>query len=73
MELIIEGLKLTIIGMTIVGIFLGLLMLLIMISAKIFGQKAEFKRMPIGLGRSDQPPVAVISAAIAAFRARKKQ
>jgi Na+-transporting methylmalonyl-CoA/oxaloacetate decarboxylase gamma subunit len=73
MELVFEGLKLTIIGMTIVYIFLVLLMVLIMISAKIFKQKVEFQKISIEQGKSINPPIPVISAAIAAYRARKKR
>lgn len=73
MELVFEGLKLTIIGMTIVYIFLVLLMVLIMISAKIFKQKVEFQKIPIEEGKGLHPPIPVISAAIAAYRARKKR
>jgi Na+-transporting methylmalonyl-CoA/oxaloacetate decarboxylase gamma subunit len=73
MELVFEGLKLTIIGMTIVYIFLILLMVLIMISAKIFKHKVEFQKVPIEGGKRIRLPIPIISAAIAAYRARKKQ
>jgi len=73
MELVFEGLKLTIIGMTIVYIFLVLLMVLIMISAKILKQKVEFQKLPVEEGKSLHPPIPVIAAAIAAYRARKKR
>jgi Na+-transporting methylmalonyl-CoA/oxaloacetate decarboxylase gamma subunit len=73
MELVFEGLKLAIIGMTIVYVFLTLLMVLIMISAKIFRHKVEFQKVPIGEPKRTHLPIPVISAAIAAYRAKKKQ
>ena len=73
MELVYEGVKLTIIGMTIVYIFLILLMVLIMISARIFKQRVEFQKLPIEEGRRMHLPIPVISAAIAAYRSRRKK
>ncbi len=73
MELVYEGVKLTIIGMTIVYIFLVLLIVLIMISAKIFKQKVEFQKVPVEEGRRTPIPIPVISAAIAAYRSRRKK
>lgn len=73
MDLVYEGLKLTIIGMSIVYIFLILLMALIVISAKIFKKRVEFQKVPVQDRRRMHLPVPIISAAIAAYRARKKQ
>jgi Na+-transporting methylmalonyl-CoA/oxaloacetate decarboxylase gamma subunit len=73
MELVYEGLKLTIIGMTIVYVFLILLMALIMISARIFKQSVEFRKVPVEEGKRMHLPIPIISAVIAAYRARKKQ
>jgi Na+-transporting methylmalonyl-CoA/oxaloacetate decarboxylase gamma subunit len=73
MELVYEGLKLTIIGMTIVYVFLILLMALIMVSAKIFKRRVGFQKAPVQEGRRMHLPIPIISAAIAAYRARKKQ
>ena len=73
MELIYEGVKLTIIGMTIVYVFLILLMVLIMISAKIFKQRVEFQKVPVEEGRRTHIPIPIISAAIAAYRSKRKQ
>jgi Na+-transporting methylmalonyl-CoA/oxaloacetate decarboxylase gamma subunit len=73
MELVYEGLKLTIIGMTIVYVFLILLMVLIMISARIFKHRVEFQRLQVEEGRRMHLPIPVISAAIAAYRSRRKQ
>ncbi len=73
MELVYEGLKLTIIGMTIVYVFLVLLMVLILISAKIFKQKVGFQKAPVEEDRRMPIPIPVISAAIAAYRSRRKK
>jgi sodium pump decarboxylase gamma subunit len=73
MELVYEGVKLTIIGMTIVYVFLILLMVLIMISAKIFRQKVELQKAPVEEARRMHIPIPIISAAIAAYRSRRKQ
>jgi Na+-transporting methylmalonyl-CoA/oxaloacetate decarboxylase gamma subunit len=73
MELIYEGVKLTIIGMTIVYVFLILLMVLIMISAKIFKRRVELQKVPVAEGRRMHIPIPIISAAIAAYRSRRKQ
>lgn len=73
MELVYEGLKLTIIGMTIVYVFLILLMVLIMISSRIFKHRVEFQKLPVEEGRRMHLPIPIISAAIAAYRSRRKQ
>lgn len=70
--MIVEGLKLMVIGMAIVYIFLVVLMLLVILSAKIFKGKATpviLKNRKTSIKNDEL--TAVISAAIAAYRARK--
>ena len=72
--MITEGLKLMVTGMVIVYIFLIVLMLLVILSSKIFKGTASgstSKRLKKNLG-NDEITV-VISAAIAAYKARKSK
>lgn len=71
--MITEGLKLMVIGMTIVYIFLIILMLLVMLSARVFKQEAS--SVPDGQPsrgvRQQDDIVAVISAAISRYKSGK--
>ena len=72
--MIIDGLKLAVIGMTVVFAFLGLLVLIVQISTKLlkpFTEKEE-REMAVPAGRTSPIDgsrlVAVVSAAIASHR-----
>ncbi len=69
--MILEGVKLMVIGMSIVYIFLLVLMLSVMLSAKLF--KDSDVRAPSGPGtskKSRRDVIPVIAAAVAAYRAK---
>lgn len=79
--MIIAGLKMTLLGMTVVFFFLLLLILFVKISYRLLGsgsvreiaeiEAAELKkRKRSDLAADDEKLVAIISAAIAAHRAR---
>ncbi len=70
--MIAEGFKLMLIGMGTVYIFLVLLMILIMISAKIFKRKVSAQKIPVIKEKGLQDLIPVISAAIAAYKSRRK-
>lgn len=71
--MVIEGLKLMVIGMTIVFLFLIVLMLLVILSARLFKQGAasvpKVTSAPAAGQESDL--IAVISAAISRYRSGK--
>lgn len=79
--MIVQGLKLTIMGMTVVFSFLALLLMLIHLSARLLKQYTDKEALsftshrPSGV-KEEKPPddnrklTAIISAAIAAHRAR---
>lgn len=71
--MITEGLKLMVIGMTIVYIFLITLMLLVILSARILKQKASSApdSQPSQAERQQDDIVAVISAAISRYKSGK--
>lgn len=71
--MITEGLKLMVIGMTIVYIFLITLMLLVILSARILKQKASSvpDSQPSQSERQQDDIVAVISAAISRYKSGK--
>lgn len=70
--MIVEGLKLMIIGMIIVYVFLITLMLLVILTSKLFKTQPA-SSPPRPSKKSDGTElVAVISAAIASYRARKE-
>lgn len=73
--MIAEGFKLMILGMVIVYVFLIVLMVCVMISARIFKNRATpVPSSPASRLKSDHDTlVAVVSAAIAAFRAKNKK
>ena len=70
--MILEGVKLMVIGMAIVYAFLLVLMLSVMLSAKLF--KDSDARAPSDSGASRKPGrdviIPVIAAAVAAYRAK---
>lgn len=69
--MILEGVKLMVIGMAIVFVFLLVLMLSVMLSAKLF--KDSDKPEPSGHGvskKSRRDIIPVIAAAVAAYRAK---
>lgn len=69
--MILEGVKLMVIGMSIVYIFLLVLMVSVMLSAKLF--KDSDVRAPSGPGaskKSRRDVIPVIAAAVAAYRAK---
>jgi len=80
--MIIAGLKLTLLGMSVVALFLMLLMLFINIShrllsarinrelARIETAEQRGKRTPSAPARDDEVLVAIITAAVAAHRTR---
>lgn len=72
--MIIEGLKLMVIGMAIVYLFLVILMILIMFSAKVF-KSGTLATTPYQSSSktSDSELIAVVSAAISAYRAKRKR
>ena len=76
----IEGLKLMIIGMGTVFIFLGLMVYVINLVAKLTAKYAEQELAEIALKKKDKrpgkkmaPPAAVISAAVAAYESDEKK
>lgn len=72
--MIIEGLKLMVIGMAIVYLFLIILMLLIMFSAKVFKSGAlATTPCQIPPKTSDNVLIAVVSAAISAYKVKRKR
>ncbi len=69
--MILEGVKLMVIGMATVFVFLLVLMLSVMLSAKLF--KDSDARAPSGPGaskKSGRKVIPVIAAAVAAYRAK---
>lgn len=71
--MIVEGFKLMIIGMVIVYIFLITLMFLVMLTSKFFKGKPSAATPTRTAGKSDgNELIAVISAAIAAYRSKKQ-
>ena len=72
--MIVEGLKLMVIGMAIVYIYLIILMLLIILSSRIF--KGKVMATPsshfTSATKSSDNLIAVLSAAISSYRNRKK-
>ena len=71
--MIIEGLKLMVLGMAVVYLFLIILMLLTVVSSKLFKGHSVVSQSPnvSSTGQGDDI-LAVISAAIASFRKKKK-
>lgn len=72
--MVIEGLKLMVIGMAIVYVFLIILMLLVMLSARLFRQRVSTvpASSPVSnSGDQDDDLVAVISAAISRYKSGK--
>lgn len=72
--MIVEGLKLMVLGMAIVYIFLIILMILVILSSKLFKAKAA-ATPPSGISPSVQSTddlIAVLSAAVSSYRNRKK-
>ena len=70
--MILEGVKLMVIGMAIVYVFLLVLMLSVMLSAKLFKDSAARVSSDTGtLPRSRRGVVPVIAAAVAAYRAKR--
>jgi len=72
--MIVEGLKLMVIGMAIVYVFLIVLMLLIILSSRIFKGKvmATPSSKLTSATKSADDLIAVLSAAISSYRNRKK-
>lgn len=71
--MIVEGFKLMIIGMVIVYIFLITLMFLVMLTSRFFKGKPSAVTPARTAGKTDgNELIAVISAAIAAYRSRKE-
>ena len=69
--MILEGVKLMVIGMSIVYVFLLVLMLSVMLSAKLFKDSATRVSSDAGASRkSRRDVVPVIAAAVAAYRAK---
>jgi len=73
--MIIEGLKLMVLGMVIVYVFLIVLMILVIISSRIF--KGHAMTAPSAnvssAKRADEDLIAVLSAAISAYRNKDKK
>lgn len=69
---IIEGLKLMLIGMGIVYVYLVLLMFLIIVSAKMFEHRVDVKKMSGVRDKGLQGVIPVISAAIDVYKSRRK-
>ena len=72
--MILEGLKLMVLGMVIVYLFLIILMFLVILSSKLFKVKATATQSS-GISTSVQSAndlIAVLSAAVSSFRNRKK-
>lgn len=71
--MVIEGLKLMVIGMTIVFLFLIVLMLLVMLSARVFkhGAASVPKTASAPVADQESDLIAVISAAISRYRSGK--
>lgn len=69
--MILEGVKLMVVGMVIVYVFLVVLMLSVILSARLFkdGDPSSSSRGAAPAARSRGNVVAVISAAVAAYRA----
>ncbi len=69
--MILEGVKLMVIGMSIVYVFLLVLMLSVMLSAKLFKDSDAHVSSDAGASpRSRRGVVPVIAAAVAAYRAK---
>lgn len=69
--MILEGVKLMVVGMTIVYVFLVVLMLSVIVSARIFRDDAPPSASGSAApGGSRANTVAVIAAAVAAYRAK---
>ena len=67
--MIAEGLKLMVLGMGIVYVFLILLMVMVIISARVFKGHAVSASPSVSSARkADDDIIAVLSAAIAAYR-----
>ena len=73
--MIVEGLKLMVLGMVIVYVFLIVLMILVIISSKIFkGHAMATPSSTVSSAkRADDDLIAVLSAAISAYRNRNKK
>ena len=72
--MIIEGLKLMVIGMIIVYIFLIVLMLFVMLSAKLFKGSGLVSAPPVIKEATDNADIiAVVSAAISKFKSNKSK
>ena len=74
--MIVEGLKLMVLGMAIVYVFLIILMVLIIISARVFRAHSMVTPSSSGVSsakRADDDLIAVLSAAISAYRNRNKK
>ena len=71
--MIIEGLKLMVLGMAVVYLFLIILMLLTVLSSKLFKGHSVVSQSPnLPSTKPGDDIIAVISAAIASFRNKKK-
>lgn len=69
--MILEGVKLMVIGMAIVYVFLLVLMLSVMLSAKLFKDSDVRASSDPGVSRkSGKDVIPVIAAAVAAYRAK---
>jgi sodium pump decarboxylase gamma subunit len=69
--MILEGVKLMVIGMSIVYVFLLVLMLSVMLSAKLFKDSdASAPSDPGASKKSRRDVIPVIAAAVAAYRAK---
>ena len=72
--MIIEGLKLMVLGMVIVYVFLIVLMILVNISAKVFkGSTLTGLSTVSSAKKAEDELIAVLSAAITAYRKRTKK
>jgi len=72
--MILEGLKLMVLGMAIVYIFLIILMLFVILSSKLFKGKAMATPSSNinSSTKSDGDLIAILSAAVSSYRNRKK-
>ncbi len=73
--MILEGVKLMILGMGIVCIFLLILMVLIQLSSVVFRENATIPKSSVAIGAKtpDHNLVTILSAAITAYRSKKQQ